>query len=151
VGQLGVLPLAALGPNAALFNVVFFVGFSALGVVATNQISAAYGADDAAAAGRGLIISSIVSIVMGAHHTHSDVREGSPACLQLRNVTSLFSTPRVFAMRRRETLHQSLIFTITCTGGAITALLLAAPVEALQLFQTNAEMMPYAKTYCVIR
>lgn len=65
VGRLGVLPLAALGPNAALFNVVFFIGFSALGVVATNQISAAYGCGDRAAQGRGLIIASAVSIILG--------------------------------------------------------------------------------------
>lgn len=36
-------------------------------------------------------------------------------------------------------------------GLLITAALLLAPSSALQLFQTNAEMMPYAKTYCVIR
>jgi hypothetical protein len=33
VGRLGLLQLAALGPNAALFNVLFFLGFTALGVV----------------------------------------------------------------------------------------------------------------------
>lgn len=36
-------------------------------------------------------------------------------------------------------------------GVAITAALVAFPESALQMFQTNAEMMPYAKTYCVIR
>lgn len=36
-------------------------------------------------------------------------------------------------------------------GLIITAVLCVAPCTALQLFQTNAEMMPYAKTYCVIR
>ena len=66
VGRLGVLPLAALGPNAALFNVVFFIGFSALGVVATNQISSAYGCGDHAAQGRALIIACAVSIILGA-------------------------------------------------------------------------------------
>eukprot|EP00892_Ulva_mutabilis_P008551 jgi/Ulvmu1/6068/UM027_0046.1 len=100
VGRLGVLPLAALGPNAALFNVVFFIGFSALGVVATNQISAAYGCGDHAAQGRGLIISCAVSFILGL---------------------------------------------------AITAALMLFPEHALRMFQTNAEMMPYAKTYCVIR
>lgn len=34
---------------------------------------------------------------------------------------------------------------------AITAALMLFPEQALQMFQTNAEMMPYAKTYCVIR
>jgi hypothetical protein len=33
VGRLGLLQLAALGPNAALFNVLFFLGFTALAVV----------------------------------------------------------------------------------------------------------------------
>jgi Na+-driven multidrug efflux pump len=66
VGQLGVLPLASLGRNAALFNVVFFIGFAAVGVAATNLISAAHGAGNRAAAGRGLIISSVASAVLGA-------------------------------------------------------------------------------------
>lgn len=40
---------------------------------------------------------------------------------------------------------------IAGAGVAITAALVAFPESALQMFQTNAEMMPYAKTYCVIR
>lgn len=67
VGRLGVLQLAALGPNGALFNVVFFLGFSALGVVATNQISAAHGAGDRRAAGQSLILSCTVAFVLGMH------------------------------------------------------------------------------------
>lgn len=70
VGRLGVLQLAALGPNGALFNVVFFLGFSALGVVATNQISAAHGASDQRAAGRSLILSSTVAFLLGELFLH---------------------------------------------------------------------------------
>jgi hypothetical protein len=33
----------------------------------------------------------------------------------------------------------------------LVALLLAAPEQLLGFFQTNAEVMPYAKTYCMIR
>lgn len=37
VSRCGVLSLAALGPNTALFNVIFFIGFMALAVGARSR------------------------------------------------------------------------------------------------------------------
>jgi Na+-driven multidrug efflux pump len=36
-------------------------------------------------------------------------------------------------------------------SGLLVVLLLTLPEQLLGFFQTNAEVMPYAKTYCMIR
>lgn len=100
VGRLGLVQLAALGPNAALYNVIFFLFFTALAVICTQAMASANSRGDAEGVGRGF-------------------------------VQALAATTPV-----------SLILVL---------LLVMAPEQVLGLFQTNAEMMPYAKTYCVIR
>ncbi|CAG9467636.1 unnamed protein product [Pedinophyceae sp. YPF-701] len=65
VGTLGVVQLAALGPNAALFNVVFFIAFMAMAVVTTDQIASANSRKDKVGIGRAVVTSLSVSLAVG--------------------------------------------------------------------------------------
>lgn len=65
VGRLGLLQLAALGPNAALFNVLFFLGFTALAVVATDQMASANSKGDREGVGRGFFTALVATLVFG--------------------------------------------------------------------------------------
>jgi hypothetical protein len=65
VGRLGLLQLAALGPNAALFNVLFFLGFTALAVVATDQMASANSKGDKEGVGRGFFTALVATLVFG--------------------------------------------------------------------------------------
>jgi len=47
VGRLGLVPLASLGPNAALFNVVFFLCFTSLAVICVQSMASAHSRGDA--------------------------------------------------------------------------------------------------------
>jgi Na+-driven multidrug efflux pump len=100
VGRLGLLPLAALGPNAALFNVIFFLCFTPLAVICTQNMAAANSKGDLEGVGRGFL----------------------QALAAMAGVSSI-----------------------------LVLLLVLAPESVLGVFQTNADIMPFARTYCVIR
>lgn len=65
VAKLGLVQLAALGPNAALFNVIFFIAFMAMAVVTTDQMAQANARKDPEGVGRGFFTSITMAIVLG--------------------------------------------------------------------------------------
>lgn len=55
MGRLGLVPLAALGPNGALFNVIYFLCFTPLAVLCTQNMAAANSRGDVEGVGRGFV------------------------------------------------------------------------------------------------
>jgi Na+-driven multidrug efflux pump len=55
IGKLGVKELAAMGPNSALFSVLYFLLFTSLAVLCTQSMAAARARGDAAGVGRGFL------------------------------------------------------------------------------------------------
>lgn len=53
-----------------------------------------------------------------------------------------------------EGVGRGLVQAVTASfivSGVLVVVLLSAPEHILGFFQTNAEVMPFAKTYCIIR
>lgn len=65
VAKLGLVQLAALGPNAALFNVIFFIAFMAMAVVTTDQMAQANARRDVEGVGRGFFTSLTLAVALG--------------------------------------------------------------------------------------
>jgi len=100
VSKLGLVQLAALGPNTAMFNVIFFISFMAMAVVTTDQVASANAKKDRRGVGRAVFTSVTTALAIGL------------ACM---------------------------------------AAICLFPEQILAGFQTNAEMMPFARVYAVIR
>jgi Na+-driven multidrug efflux pump len=58
------VPLAALGPNAALFSALYFLFFTALSVICTQAMAAANSRGDAEGIGRGLVHALAASLAI---------------------------------------------------------------------------------------
>ena len=65
MAKLGLVQLAALGPNSALFNVIFFIAFMAMAVVTTDQMAQANARQDIEGIGRGFFTSITLAVVVG--------------------------------------------------------------------------------------
>jgi len=65
VARLGTVHLASLGPNAALYNMIFFISFMAMAVVTTDQMASANSKGDVRGVGRAFFTSATTSLLVG--------------------------------------------------------------------------------------
>lgn len=155
VGRLGLVPLAALGPNAALFNVVFFLCFTSLAVICVQSMAGAHSKGDAGTGGG----DARPATAHGRPRTcrqlqHCAARRRSRP--RPRPPASWLAADPAAARRRRAAVGTGRGFMTALTAAAgvgvvVTALLVSAPETVLSMFQTNAEMMADARVYCMIR
>jgi len=132
VGRLGLVPLAALGPNAALFNVIFFLAFMAIAVVTTDLMASANARGDRVALGRGFVLSLSASVLVGCLCA-------VVICSCPEAVLGLFQTPKEampdavkYAVIRAAAAPCSLAM-ITCQAAFLATLDLRTPLIVVVL------------------
>lgn len=115
VGQLGTVPLAALGINASLFAFTFVV-FNFLAYGTTPRVGRAYGAGDLDSAGRAVVQALTLAVVAGAAAL-ALLELFAPALLGLMGATGELREPALAYLRIRA-LAGPAVLIITAGRGA---------------------------------